>query len=123
MEDIFTPEVVVGHQLVHLGPQLAKMSREVSLLGHASIPELQVAVRILQQRRKLSWIIQDHHAISPEHVSMVLHYTPAAVDITEVHPIPVTHECGHVPEHTQICPASESASIVAMVCPCRTGAP
>jgi hypothetical protein len=119
MEDTVTPEVVVRHQLVHLRPQLAKMSREVSLLGHAPIPELQVAVLILQQRRKLSWIIQYHHAISPEHVSVVLHYTPAAVDVTEVHPIPVTHECGNVPEHTEICPASEGASIVVIVCPCK----
>jgi hypothetical protein len=39
------------------------------------------------------------------------------VDVTEVHPIPVTHECGHVPEHTEICPAIESASAVAMACP------
>lgn len=117
MEETVTPEVVVRYELVHLCPQLAKMSREVSLLGHAPIPELQVAMLILQQSRKLSWIIQDHHAISPEQVSVVLHYTPAAVDVTEVHPIPVTHERGHVPEHAEICPASESVPIIAMLCP------
>lgn len=105
-----TPEVVVRYQLVDLRPQLAKMTHDVSLLGHAPVSELQAAILILQQRRKLSWIVQDHHAVPSELISMVLLYTPVAVDVTEVHAIAVTHERGHVPEHTQICPAIECIS-------------
>lgn len=89
---------MVGHQFIYLCPQLAKMSRQVPLLGHTSISELQFAIFIMQQCRKLAWIIQDDHVVSPEHISRVLHYTPVSMDITEVQPISVTHECRHIPE-------------------------
>jgi hypothetical protein len=96
-----TLKVMVGHQFIYLCLQLGKVLREVPFLGYASIAELKFAMFIMQQRWKLAWIIQDDHVVSPEHISRVLHYVPASMDLTEVQTITVTHECGHIPEDLQ----------------------